>query len=1282
MSEQSSPGSTGDLSAPEALNISDQDRIVRHLRHQVLQRITGAEGERVRTDFPRDRYFAGTLAAESSEELGDFSDDLQSKMKPSALGATVRLRDIDPDDTMAVDISGAVWIRVNPTYEELQNADEFVSLGDTEEEADSEADEDDREELIEVFERFELSVPTIEIPVEDLLGGTDGTPERVTERAAEAIRIAFQNVQAEAEEREDISLFRIAEDGVSQSALEDRAAYDAYLEDRSGEVAIPEWDASLSVSATTEAEADTLKVDLEFANEAQITPSDSRYTRRDPTLFEVEMELVLEGTGSFVPFTFDPLPEDFRYNRGLWGHGRNCTVVAPEKPLMPGGQPPGRSAAPVDPTADRLRTEYLPEYRQFAYASADRGLDTSFASLADLEGGGYERLEDVLEEMREYRDTRYAEALEEYRARSDWNRGDGDGRGGNDEEDFQQDREKFEREIRRFERGVESLREHPDMVGRAFELMNETMDEMHEFDGWRLFQLVFIVMLIPDIASREHDEYIAAAWREDSDIGGEQPVDAQEALDIVDVLWFPTGGGKTEAFLGTAIWNAFFDRIRGKDFGVTAWTRFPLRLLSLQQLQRMAETMMYADLVRRQEDDIGGPPNHPFSVGFLVGKRNTPNSLTGFNNNKADELRKDDERREDLKVLANCPECGSDISMRVTDDHRLAHVCTGSDLNCSWQQRELDQESPYAVDELPVHVVDNELYRYAPTILAGTIDKITATGYQRKMAHLLTGKMEYECPIHGFASLGECTEKYGCDIDKNDFENMATPVEPKDPAPSLEVPDELHLLEESVGSFDGHYETAVQELQEIEDAGKTKVVAPTATITAFEDQVYHLFLRNAERFPAPGPYLRENFYAEQKPDLQRYYIGITPHGKTHINSIIDLLFHYHRAIQDLLDDAVHQPDELLDGSLLEPADSQAPLDVDSEPELLDLLGKYTTSLTYLLSRKDGDRLDQSIDGQLANYFQTEGRPPLNADRMTGGTKFEEIQDILDVLENPWKESSDSLNLERLIDQGIIDQSAEDEIEELVSVITGCLHDDAPASTYRDALERSSDEARTGLAWLLASRKNSITATSMISHGVDVERFNMMVFFGMPRQTAEYIQSSSRAGRDHPGLIFNVFHPIRERDRSHYHFFEKYHEFLDRLVEPVAINRWAKNSVHRTHPGLFMSLLLKHYMYEDQYDRLFFGSEAKKLIQNIDEDALADTIEAMYGGEAVPTEFAATARELTGQAASQIQLNDDEKWTSNRLQRSVMTSLRDVDEQLPIRATYDSRDLFETLDRRR
>lgn len=466
------------------------------------------------------------------------------------------------------------------------------------------------------------------------------------------------------------------------------------------------------------------------------------------------------------------------------------------------------------------------------------------------------------------------------------------------------------------------------------------------------------------------------------------------------MLWFPTGGGKTEAFLGVAVWSAFFDRLRGKDFGVTAWTRFPLRLLSLQQMQRMAETMMYADLVRRETEGIETLPSRAFSVGFLVGKRNTPNSLTGYNNNKAAELRQDDRRREDLNVLPRCPVCEAETRMRVTEDHRLAHYCTNTADECDWQAREVDSTTPYAEDELPVHIVDNELYRYAPTILAGTIDKITAIGYQRKMAHLLTGQMDQECPIHGFASLGECTEKYGCEIERDNFEAMASEVEPYDPAPSLEVPDELHLLRESVGSFDGHYETAVQELQAMQDAGKTKIIAPTATITAYREQAYHLFLREAERFPAPGPFLRENFYAEERSEIQRYYLGVTPHGRTHINSVITILYHYHRAVQDLLQDAVHQPEAILSGEALDlGADGvDQSLDTDSIPELFELLGNYTTSITYLLSRKDGDRLDQSLRSQVENYFLTDDRPPLNPERMTGATSSEEIQSILDSLD--------------------------------------------------------------------------------------------------------------------------------------------------------------------------------------------------------------------------------------------------------------------------------------------
>ena len=97
---------------------------------------------------------------------------------------------------------------------------------------------------------------------------------------------------------------------------------------------------------------------------------------------------------------------------------------------------------------------------------------------------------------------------------------------------------------------------------------------------------------------------------------------------------------------------------------------------------------------------------------------------------------------------------------------------------------------------------------------------------------------------------------------------------------------------------------------------------------------------------------------------------------------------------------------------------------------------------------------------------------------------------------------------------------------------------------------------------------------MVSHGVDIDRLNLMLFNGMPRSMAEYIQASSRVGRAHLGVVFMIFNAVRERDRSHFRYHDKFHEYLDRMVEPVAINRWSRFAVRRTLPGLFMGQVLQ------------------------------------------------------------------------------------------------------------
>jgi hypothetical protein len=216
------------------------------------------------------------------------------------------------------------------------------------------------------------------------------------------------------------------------------------------------------------------------------------------------------------------------------------------------------------------------------------------------------------------------------------------------------------------------------------------------------------------------------------------------------------------------------------------------------------------------------------------------------------------------------------------------------------------------------------------------------------------------------------------------------------------------------------------------------------------------------------------------------------------------------------------------------------------------------------------------------------------------------------------------------------------------------------------------------------RSTAVLATQMISHGVDIDRFNAMFFYGMPRQNAEYIQASSRVGRTNVGMVFLCHHPARERDQSHYSLFEKYHQYLGQLVEPVAINRWAKFSINRTIPGLFMGVLIQLLSYRNPSNdprhspgRFSMTEHVRREISSgrLRHEDFISILERAYdvanAGDAARAGFRDEIALRVPQFFDQIvQAGPAKKFVSAALIPAPMTSLRSVDEPITLNLDRD------------
>jgi hypothetical protein len=384
----------------------------------------------------------------------------------------------------------------------------------------------------------------------------------------------------------------------------------------------------------------------------------------------------------------------------------------------------------------------------------------------------------------------------------------------------------------RMREGIRILTDKPDVM-EAFRLANRAMAQQRarsawvkggrqgtpdlSVQRWRPFQIAFMLLCLCGIDDPKHPD-----------------------RKISDLLWFPTGGGKTEAYLGLIAFTTFLRRLRrGPDGGgVTVLMRYTLRLLTLQQFERATILICAMESMRRADPERLG--HEGISIGMWVGKSATPNDLKTAAG-KLLRLRGGQSLQTENPVqLHACPWCGTALDAHHytvdEDDIRMDVRCPGADCDFA--------------SGLPVHLVDQTVYEARPTLVIATVDKFASMPWRKQTAALFNRDR-----------VGDGT-----------------------PPPELIVQDELHLISGPLGTLTGLYETAVDAL-----ADRPKVIASTATIRRASDQGRNLFDRDVRQFPPAGLDARDSWFAvetDRKVKASRRYVGLLAPGTSQSTLLI------------------------------------------------------------------------------------------------------------------------------------------------------------------------------------------------------------------------------------------------------------------------------------------------------------------------------------------------------------------------------------------------------------
>lgn len=562
----------------------------------------------------------------------------------------------------------------------------------------------------------------------------------------------------------------------------------------------------------------------------------------------------------------------------------------------------------------------------------------------------------------------------------------------------------------------------------------KTKNYNHKTLEWRPFQLAFILNSLESILNEQ----------------------SEERMDL-DLIWVSTGGGKTEAYLFAIALSILYRRLSypNKRDGVSVIMRYTLRLLTAQQFERASALICACEFIRQYNTDLLG--NTEISIGLWVGGSSTPNTRASAKKSLNKIMLKnnlnDAKSVNDFQIL-KCPWCKEEDSLFPSEKNikKKASIYWGiqeANRGNDYHNFRCTNSKCFYHKQLPIHVVDEEIYLQRPTLLFGTVDKFARVPLDERASNL-----------------------FGAD-------------NPEIRRPELVIQDELHLISGPLGSVVGLFEAGFDHV--LSNAGVSpKYIASTATIRNAEEQAKNLFDRKIQQFPPAGIDADDNFFVTkdfEKPG--RVYMGVMPTGKTQITTEIRLV-----------------------SALIQ---SVADLDITEDEREL-----YWTVTGYFNSIRELGKMTTLIKDDIDDYLlimrqrNIEKKRNINTPvELTSRVESAKIKDIIAQLEKKHTE------------KGNVD---------------------------------------------------ILTATNMLSVGIDISRLNLMFVVGQPKTTSEYIQATSRVGRNDPGLVWVLYNSTRSRDRSHYETFQSYHQSMYRFVESTSVTPYSLPALDKGLPAVLTTIL--------------------------------------------------------------------------------------------------------------